>query len=64
MPSVRRAKRVTAAVRAVELPPSLATSVPSSSLWLALLVPTQPESETRLRYGSHVLDRQRWRFAV
>lgn len=65
-PGVYRAKRVTAAVRAVELP-----LPPSRSRYIRAFVfprrfaylPTR--HQTRRRYGSHVLDRRRRRrFAV
>lgn len=67
-PGVYRAKRVTAAVRAVELPlppPLPPASVPSSSLCARFAyLPTYPTPDQR-RYGSHVLDRRRRRrFAV
>jgi len=61
VPSVRRAKRVTAAVRAVGLPS------PSRYIRAVVfpLVRVAYLLETRLKYGSHVLDRRRQRrFAV
>lgn len=70
-PSVHRAKRVTAAVRAVEAAwplPSCCVSAPPSFLCvfaLYLPLPYLYIPETRRRYGSHVLDRaRRRRFAV